>query len=117
MSLPDVGVSPASIVATAAAQALPWALAAKADFAMAPLIAASPITWMFRCNDDSKVTGSIGHQPVRSATPAACAIAPAFCGGTTLATAAVWRAKSVTSVLVAGSTLITLPSFDRGTHS
>jgi hypothetical protein len=70
-----------------------------------------------RRSGDSKVTGSIGHQPVRSATPATSAMRPAFCGGITLATAASWRPKSVTSVLLSGSTLITLPSFDSGTHS
>ena len=55
---------PRSSAATAAAQTLAWALAEKADFGMAPAIAASPITWMPGCSRDSKVTGSIGHQPV-----------------------------------------------------
>jgi len=54
------------------------------------------------CRVDSKATGSTGHQPVRSATPARAAMAPAFCGGITLATAALWRAKSVTKVRVEG---------------
>ena len=74
----------------AAAQTLAWALAAKADFGMPPMIAASPSTWMPGRSVDSKVTGSTGHQPVRSATPACAAMAPAFCGGMTLATAALW---------------------------
>ena len=59
----------ASSTATAAAQTLAWAFAAKADFGIAPAIAASPITWMFGCRVEAKLTGSIGHQPVRSATP------------------------------------------------
>ncbi len=44
-------------------------------------MAASPSTWMFGRSVDSKATGSTGHQPVRSATPAWAAMAPAFCGG------------------------------------
>jgi hypothetical protein len=39
---------------TAAAQTLAWALAAKADFGIAPAIAASPMTWMLACRRDSK---------------------------------------------------------------
>ena len=66
------GVSPRSSAATAAAQTLACAFAANADFGIAPMIAASPITWMFGTSFDSKVTGSTGHQPVRSATPAIC---------------------------------------------
>ena len=96
MSFGSAGVPPLSRAATAAAQTLAWALAANADFGMAPAIAASPMTWMFGCSFDSNVTGSIGHQPVRSATPAASAMRPARCGGMTLATAAWWRPKSVT---------------------
>jgi hypothetical protein len=46
---------------------------------------------------------------VRSATPAFWAMVPAFCGGMMLATAALWRAKSVTTVSEAGSTAVTLP--------
>jgi hypothetical protein len=38
------GVPPASNIAIAAAQTLAWALAANADFGIAPAIAASPIT-------------------------------------------------------------------------
>ena len=75
------------------------------------------MTWMLGCSVDSNVTGSIGHQPVRSATPATSAMRPAFCGGTMLATAALWRPNSVTTVLVAGSTDVTLPPFDSETHS
>ena len=101
----------------AAAQTLAWALAAKADFGMPPMMAASPSTWMPGCRVDSKATGSTGHQPVRSATPAWAAMAPAFCGGITLATAALWRAKSVTKVSVAGSTDVTLPPWLSDTHS
>ena len=52
-----------------------------------------------------------------SATPAWAAMAPAFCGGITLATAALWRAKSVTKVSVAGSTDVTLPPWLSDTHS
>src|SRR5438105_7669813 len=103
--------------ASAAAQTLAWELAAKADFGMAPAMVASPMTWMLRCWRDSKVTGSMGHQPVRSVTPATSAMRPAFCGGMTLATAALWRAKSVTSVFEADSTAVTLPPEDSDTHS
>ena len=84
---------------------------------MAPAIAASPMTWMPGCSFDSKVTGSIGHQPVRSATPAAAAMAPARCGGMTLPTSALCEPKSVSKVLVAGSTRVTLPPSDSDTHS
>src|SRR2546421_3231238 len=104
-------------MATAAAQTLACAFAENADFGIAPMIAASPITWMFGTSFDSNVTGSTGHQPERSATPAACAIAPARCGGITLATSALWVPKSVTSVLVAASTELTLPPLDSDTHS
>ena len=75
------------------------------------------MTWMFGCSFDSNVTGSIGHQPVLSATPASSAMRPARCGGITLATAALWLPNSVVSVLVLGSTAVTRPPFDSGTHS
>ncbi len=81
------------------------------------MIAASPSTWMLGRSVDSKATGSTGHQPVRSATPACAAMAPAFCGGITLATAALWLANSVVRVSVAGSTDVTLPPWLSGTHS
>src|SRR5262245_35851846 len=93
----------------AVAQTLAWALAEKADFGMPPMMAASPSTWMPGCRVDSNANGSTGHQPVRSATPAWAAMAPAFCGGMTLATAALYLAKSVASVSVAGSTEVTRP--------
>ena len=98
------GLSPASSAAIAAAQICPCECAAEAERGMAPAMAASPMTWMFGCSLDSNVTGSTGHQPVRSATPASSATRPAFCGGMTLATAALYLSKSVTSVLVAAST-------------
>ena len=44
------------------------------------------------------MTGSTGHQPVRSATPAAAAMRPARCGGMTLATSALCSPNSVTKV-------------------
>src|SRR5205085_108196 len=74
--------------AIAAAQTLPCSAAAWAALGMAPIRAASPSTWIPGCRVDSKPAGSIGHQPVRSATPAAAAIGAARCGGTMLATAA-----------------------------
>src|SRR5712671_5070090 len=117
MSLGFAAGLPESSDATAAAQTFACEFAAKADLGIAPAIAASPMTWMFGWSFDSKVDGSIGHQPLRSATPAASAMRPAFCGGMTLATAALCCAKSVTSVLVAGSTEVTLPPLDSGTHS
>ena len=88
MSLGGGGVSSRSSAATAAAHSLACALAAKADFGIAPAIAASPMTWTPGCRRDSKVIGSIGHHPVWSATPAISAICPARCGGMTLATSA-----------------------------
>src|ERR1700681_3039846 len=102
---------------SAAAQTLAWELAAKPDFGIAPATQASPMTWMLGCRVDSKLTGSIGHQPVRSATPASSAMRPAFCGGTTLATAGLCLVKSVSTVIDAGSTLVTLPPDDSDTHS
>ena len=54
MSFGSAGVPPASRAAIAAAQTLAWALAAKADFGIAPAIAASPMTWMLGCSFDSK---------------------------------------------------------------
>ena len=73
----------------AAAQALPCAAAAEADFGMPPAMQASPMTWMFAASFEPKLTGSIGHQPVLSAAPAISAMRPALCGGMTLATSAV----------------------------
>src|SRR5260221_3203329 len=91
MSLGLGGVRPARSFGTAAAQTLAWALAENADFGIAPAIEASPTTWILGCNLDSNVTASIGHQPVRSATPTISAMRPAFCGGMTFATSALWR--------------------------
>src|SRR5829696_1684010 len=99
MSFGSAGVPPLSRAAIAAAQTLAWALAVNADFGIAPAIDASPMTWMLGCSFDSKLTGSIGHQPVRSAAPAASAMRPARCGGMTFATA------------------VTLPPADSDTHS
>ena len=101
----------------AAAQTLAWALAAKADFGIAPMIAASPMTCTPGRKVDSNAHGSTGHHKLRSATPATVAIRPARCGGITLATAALCSTNSVFSVMVAGSTEMTLPPFDSGTHS
>ena len=76
------------------------------------------MTWMSGCSRDSNVTGSIGHQPVRSATPAACAIGPARCGGMTLATSALWRAELGDEASCSpASTSVTLPPDDSDTHS
>src|SRR5262249_49368884 len=98
-------------------QTLAWALAENADFGIAPAIAASPTTCMLGCSLDSKVAGSIGHQPGRSATPAISAMRPAFCGGMTFATPALCRAKTGNSVIAPTSTEVTLPPFDNDTHS
>src|SRR5215468_8665269 len=117
MSLGWLGGSPASSLAIAAAHTFAWALAAKADLGMPPAMIASPSTWMFGTRLDSKVTGSIGHQPVLSATPATPAMWAAFCGGITLATDALCLAKSVVSVISEGSTEVTLPPCDSDTHS
>jgi len=88
ISLGGDEVSSRKTAVTDGAQTLAWALAEKADFGIAPAIAASPIMWMLTCRRDSKVTGSIGHHPVWFATPAISAICPARCGGITLATSA-----------------------------
>src|SRR5580704_13461538 len=112
MSFGSLGFSPRASLAAAAAQALACELAANADFGIAPAIAASPMIWMFGFKRDSKVTGSIGHQPLRSAAPASSAMRPALWGGMTLATFALCWAKSVASVLVAASTELTLPPLD-----
>src|SRR5580704_3908266 len=117
ISLGVSGLSPRTSFATATAHTLAWALAANADFGIAPAMAASPTTWMPGTCRDSNVTGSVGHQPERSVTPAMVAMRPAFCGGITLATSALCLSKSVASVLVAGSTEATLPPADSDTHS
>src|SRR5262249_38252066 len=117
MSLGWLGGSPASSLAIAAAHTFACALAANADLGIPPAMIASPSTGTFGTRLDSKVTGSIGHQPVLSATPAIWATRAALCGGITLATAALCLAKSVVSVISAGSTEVTLPPCDSGTHS
>src|SRR5262247_4855839 len=117
MSFGKAGVPPLKSVATAHAHTLACALAANADFGMAPATAESPMMWMPGTIFDSNVTGSIGHQPLLSATPAASAMRPAFWGGMTLPTAAGCFPKSVTNVRVEGSTDVTLPPLDNGTHS
>ncbi len=53
----------------------------EADLGMPPMMAESPMTWMPGCKVDSKATGSTGHQPVRSATPAIWAMVPASAAG------------------------------------
>src|SRR3974390_1473788 len=117
MSFGVSGFSPRASFATATAQILACELAANADLGIAPAIAASPMTWTFGTCFDSKLTGSIGHQPERSVAPAISAMRPAFCGGMTLATAALTLSKSVAIVLVAGSTGGTFPPIDSETHS
>src|SRR3954467_6060457 len=72
---------------------------------------------MFGADQDSKVSGSMAHQPVLSAAPAIAAMRPAFCGGITLATAAACLLKSVTNGPADGSTEVTLPPCDNPTHS
>src|SRR5260370_23952346 len=116
MSLGSSGVPPARSFATAAAQTLAWALAENADFGIAPAIEASPTTWILGCNLDSNVTASIGHQPVRSATPTISAMRPAFCGGMTFATSALWRSETVISVIAPTSPQETLPPLAKRTH-
>src|SRR2546427_12455282 len=93
MSLGSSGLPPASSFATAAAHTLAWAFAENADFGIAPAIEASPTTWTLGCSLDSNVAGAIGHQPVRSATPALSAVRAALCGGMTIAESALWRAE------------------------
>ena len=66
----STGSRSASRATTAAAQTLACALAENADFGIAPMMAASPTTWMFGTSFDSNVTASTGHQPERSAAPA-----------------------------------------------
>src|SRR5271155_5871523 len=117
MSFGVSGFSPRASFATATAQTLAWALAAKADFGIAPAMQASPTTWMPGTMRDSNVTGSVGHQPERSVAPAISAMRPAFCGGMTLATSALYLSKSVARVMVAGSTEATLPPMESDTHS
>src|SRR5262249_60750857 len=95
MSLGLDGVPPPTSVATAAAHTLAWEFAANADFGIAPAIAASPMTWMPGWSFDSNVTGSIGHQPLRSVTPAASAMRPAFCGGVAFAHVALGFSEAV----------------------
>src|SRR5262244_2415560 len=117
VSVGDDRVLPASSAAIAVAQILACEVAAAAERGIAPAIAASPMTWIFGCSFDSNVTGSTGHQPVRSATPASSARRPAFCGGITLATAASYLSKSVESVRVFASTDASAPPADTDTHS
>ncbi len=95
----------------AAAQICACEFAADAERGMAPAMAASPMTWMLGWSLERNVTGSTGHQPVRSATPASSARRPAFCGGMMLATAALYLSKSVASVRVATSTEVSAPPF------
>src|SRR6201999_2623673 len=108
-SVGAAGGLPATSAAIAAAQMLAWDWAAEAERGIAPAIAASPMTCTFGPSFDSKVSGSTGHQPVRSATPASSAACPAFCGAITLATAALYLSKSVVSGRVVGSTSVTSP--------
>src|SRR5579884_1585543 len=91
--------------------------AADAERGIAPANAASPITWMLGCNLDSNVTGSTGHQPVRSATPAISAACPATCGGMIFATSALYLSKSVDKVRLGTSTEVSGPPTDTEIHS
>ena len=80
-------ILPASRLTIAAAQALPCACAAEADFGMPPAMAGVADDMDIRAQlRVQRSTGSIGHQPVLSAAPAISAMRPAFCGGMTLAT-------------------------------
>ena len=84
----------------AAAQIMLCDCAAEAERGIAPAMAASPMTWMFFLQlQFERRAGRLGHQPVRSATPARSAACPAFCGGMMLATAAWYLSKSVVMVL------------------
>lgn len=109
------GVRPARRSITASAQTLACAFAAKADFGIAPAMAASPTTWMPATSRDSKVMGSIGHQPERSATPAALAMGAARWGGMMQATSALYVSKSVATVIAFTSTEETCPPAASGT--
>ncbi len=104
MSLGSAGGWPASSRTIAAAHTLAWALAENADFGMAPAMMASPIRWMLGTSLDSNVTGSIGHQPVRSATPATLGDAAGLLRRDHVGDAALCLPNSVTSVISAGST-------------
>src|ERR1700751_591367 len=117
MSLGSSGLPPAGSFTTAAAHALAWAFAENADFGIAPAIEASPTTWTLGCSLDSNVAGVIWHQPARAGTPAISAMRAPFCGGMTLGTSALWRPKSVTSVIAATSTEVTFPPLESDTHS
>src|SRR5262245_13288973 len=101
----------------ASAQTLPCELATKPDFGIGAAMVASPTTWMPGTWVASPGAGLIGHRPVGLVTPARSAIRPACCGGMTLATLATCLPKSVVSVLVSGSTELTLPPADKDTHS
>ena len=72
-----------------------------------------PATWVV-----SKLPGFTGTQPLASTTPARSAIRPAFWGGITLSTSALWACpKAVCAASAAASTRSTRPSSARPTHS
>src|SRR5260370_10631872 len=108
---------PVSAARIAKAQTLAWLFDAKADFAILPALAASPMTWIPGCSFDSNVIGSIGHQPDRSARPASCASWPASCAGMTLATSALNVSPAVLTNRPFTSPAWTPPANGPGSHS
>lgn len=106
-----------SLLITMAAT-LAWLLAEKADFGMSPARVASPRTKTSGFMVLRMLSASIGHQPLSSVRPAACAISPAFCGGTTFATSASCTVPSLlVRVIACGSTATTSPPKSGGSHS
>ena len=90
---------PANSASMAFTTTLAWLFAEKADFGIFFATEASPSTWTSLTRRDSKVSGTIGHQSPL-AQPALCAMSPARCAGTILATAALIRLPSpaITSI-------------------
>ena len=72
---------------------------------------------MFGCSFDSNVTGSIGHQPVRSATPASSAMRAGLLRRDDVGDVGLVAAEVGDQRLVAGSTEVTLPPVESETHS
>ena len=75
------------------------------------------MTWMPGTRRLSKLTGSTGHHPPLSITPAAPATAPARCGGITFTTSAFAVPPPALMLIAAGSTPMTAPPLDSGTRS
>ena len=112
------GSRPARSAVMAAAATLACALAQKPDLGIGAAMVASPRTYTPGTWTDSNRSARTGTQPVSSVTPARSAISPAFCGGMTFSTSALWRVpKAVRAVRVLASTSTTSPSSLWPTHS